>query len=70
MSWRWARPWALDELADWSIPLDTLVWRLFNEEEEVRLLHGCVAGARLPLLARLYRVGPVEIPAGGAAVDG
>jgi molecular chaperone Hsp33 len=27
-----------DELADSSIPLDTLVWRLFNEEEEVRLL--------------------------------
>ena len=27
-----------DELADSSIPLDTLVWRLFNEEDEVRLL--------------------------------
>jgi molecular chaperone Hsp33 len=26
------------ELADSSIPLDVLVWRLFNEEEEVRLL--------------------------------
>jgi molecular chaperone Hsp33 len=27
-----------DELADSSISLDTLIWRLFNEEEEVRLL--------------------------------
>ena len=27
-----------DELADASIPLETLVWRLFNEEAEVRLL--------------------------------
>ncbi len=29
-----------DELADPSIPLETLVWRLFNEEPEVRLLSG------------------------------
>ena len=28
-----------DELADAAIPLETLVWRLFNEEDEVRL-HG------------------------------
>lgn len=27
-----------DELADGMIPLETLVWRLFNEEEEVRIL--------------------------------
>lgn len=27
-----------DELADSSISLDTLIWRLFNEEDEVRLL--------------------------------
>lgn len=27
-----------DELADPAIPLETLVWRLFNEEEEVRIL--------------------------------
>ncbi|WCM29344.1 Hsp33 family molecular chaperone HslO [Sphingomonas sp. QA11] len=27
-----------DELADSTIPLDALVWRLFNEEDEVRLL--------------------------------
>ncbi|HEX8302879.1 Hsp33 family molecular chaperone HslO [Sphingomonas sp.] len=27
-----------DELADPSIPLETLVWRLFNEEPEVRIL--------------------------------
>lgn len=27
-----------DELADAALPLETLVWRLFNEEEEVRLL--------------------------------
>jgi len=29
-----------DELADASIPLENLVWRLFNEEAEVRLLAG------------------------------
>ncbi len=29
-----------DELADPAIPLETIVWRLFNEEEEVRLLAG------------------------------
>ncbi|HEU4960461.1 MAG TPA: Hsp33 family molecular chaperone HslO [Sphingomonas sp.] len=27
-----------DELADPAVPLETLVWRLFNEEDEVRLL--------------------------------
>ena len=27
-----------DELADGAIPLETLVWRLFNEESEVRIL--------------------------------
>ncbi|WP_346775535.1 Hsp33 family molecular chaperone HslO [Sphingomonas sp. G-3-2-10] len=34
-----------DELADASITLETLVWRLFNEEEEVRVL-GSVALSR------------------------
>jgi len=29
-----------DELADSSIPLENLVWRLFNEESEVRVLAG------------------------------
>jgi molecular chaperone Hsp33 len=29
-----------DELADPAIPLEGLVWRLFNEEEEVRILAG------------------------------
>jgi molecular chaperone Hsp33 len=29
---------AADELADPALPLETLVWRLFNEEEEVRVL--------------------------------
>lgn len=29
-----------DELADPAIPLETLVWRLFNEEDEVRVLAG------------------------------
>lgn len=36
---------AADELADPALPLETLVWRLFNEEEEVRL-HGETAFAR------------------------
>ncbi|WP_204280746.1 Hsp33 family molecular chaperone HslO, partial [Serratia marcescens] len=30
----------VDELADAAIPLESLVWRLFNEEEEVRVLSG------------------------------
>ncbi|WP_066799194.1 Hsp33 family molecular chaperone HslO [Sphingomonas soli] len=29
-----------DELADVALPLETLVWRLFNEESEVRVLPG------------------------------
>ena len=29
-----------DELADRALPLETLIWRLFNEEEEVRVLGG------------------------------
>lgn len=29
-----------DELADPGLPLETLVWRLFNEEDEVRVLAG------------------------------
>ena len=28
----------VDELADAALPLETLVWRLFNEEEDVRVL--------------------------------
>ncbi|MBB3695478.1 Hsp33 family molecular chaperone HslO [Sphingomonas sp. BK580] len=28
----------VDELADAAVPLETLVWRLFNEEDEVRVL--------------------------------
>ena len=30
----------IDELIDRALPLETIVWRLFNEEEEVRLLGG------------------------------
>ena len=29
-----------DELADGTLPLETLVWRLFNEEDEVRVMGG------------------------------
>lgn len=38
----------VDELADPSLPLETLVWRLFNEEQEVRVLGGAdlVRGCR------------------------
>ncbi|WP_010183921.1 Hsp33 family molecular chaperone HslO [Sphingomonas sp. PAMC 26605] len=39
------RTMAADELADPALPLETLVWRLFNEEEEVRL-HGETVFAR------------------------
>jgi molecular chaperone Hsp33 len=31
---------AADELLDRALPLETIVWRLFNEEDEVRLLGG------------------------------
>lgn len=31
---------AVDELADAQLPLETLLWRLFNEESEVRVLDG------------------------------
>lgn len=31
---------AADELLDRNLPLETIVWRLFNEEQEVRLLGG------------------------------
>ena len=31
------RTMGADELADATIPLETLIWRLFNEEEEVRV---------------------------------
>ena len=31
---------AADELLDRELPLETIVWRLFNEEDEVRLLGG------------------------------
>lgn len=31
---------AVDELADAALPLETLIWRLFNEESEVRVLAG------------------------------
>lgn len=43
-----------DELTDADLPLETLLWRLFNEEEEVRLL------ARLDL-ARGCRCDPEHI---------
>ncbi len=44
----------VDELADPALPLETLVWRLFNEEEDVRVL------ARTPL-ARGCRCTPEHI---------
>lgn len=40
-----------DELADAALPLENLVWRLFNEEPEVRMLSGSA-------LARGCRCGP------------
>src|SRR3546814_5279103 len=33
-----AQTMGVDELADAGMPLETLVWRLFNEEDEVRVL--------------------------------
>ena len=45
---------AADELLDRALPLETIVWRLFNEESEVRLLGGAS-------LARGCRCNPEHI---------
>lgn len=44
----------VDELADATVPLETLVWRLFNEEQGVRVLG-------LPRLSRGCRCSPEHI---------
>ena len=54
-----------DELADAAIPLETLVWRLFNEEREVRILsqmelsRGCRCGPEY-ILQVLSKFGEAE----------
>ena len=37
---------SVDELVDRVLPLETIVWRLFNEEDEVRVLGGGTAHAK------------------------
>ena len=49
------RTMGADELADRDLPLETLIWRLFNEEDEVRVLRAHAAGQGLPLRRGLYR---------------
>ncbi len=70
---------AVDELADAALPLETLIWRLFNEESEVRVLEaqGVVRGCRCTIehirtvLARFPREQRLEMAdaAGVIAVD-
>jgi hypothetical protein len=60
----------VDELADAAIPLENLIWRLFNEEPEVRLLSGHPALARLPLRRLPISSGARQVPAGRARGDG
>ena len=45
---------SVEEMTDPALPLETLIWRLFNEEEEVRVLGG-------PVLTRGCRCDPVYI---------
>ncbi len=63
-----------DELADPAIPLENLVWRLFNEEEEVRLLagaplsRGCRCGTEY--ITQVLAKFPAEERAAMADADG
>ncbi|WP_448663567.1 Hsp33 family molecular chaperone HslO [Sphingomonas sp. CJ20] len=69
-----AQTMGADELGDPAVPLETLVWRLFNEEPEVRLLGGkdlargcrCDASYILQVLAKF----PEEERATMADADG
>ncbi|MBO9621324.1 MAG: Hsp33 family molecular chaperone HslO [Sphingomonas sp.] len=68
-----------DELADAGIPLENLVWRLFNEEPEVRILNGsdltrgcrCDAAYILQVLAKFPEAERAEMAdeAGVITVD-
>ena len=57
------------ELTDPALPLEALVWRLFNEEE-VRVHQVVPDRARVPLYPGAYPQRDREVPAGGAAGDG
>ena len=59
-----------EELADSKLSLETLVWRLFNEENRGPRPGRDAVRPRLPLLARLHRVGACEISARGTARHG
>jgi len=62
------------ELTDAALPLETLVWRLFNEEDEVRVLGGAsvVKGCRCDLthIREVLRQFPVDERAAMADTDG
>jgi molecular chaperone Hsp33 len=68
------RTMGADELADPKVPLETLVWRLFNEESEVRLLEqvslsrGCRCSA--DYVAQVLAKFPPEERAAMADADG
>lgn len=68
------RTMGADELADPSLSLETLVWRLFNEEEEVRLLAelALVRGCRCSpdYIAQVLAKFPVEEQRDMADADG
>ena len=58
------------ELTDPALPLEDLLWRLFHDEEEVRLLSADAAGPRLPLQRGAYPLGPRPIRARRAGRNG
>ncbi|QNA84798.1 Hsp33 family molecular chaperone HslO [Sphingomonas sp. So64.6b] len=63
-----------DELADPALPLETLIWRLFNEEDEVRLLSevAVTRGCRCSpdYIAQVLSKFPVEEQRAMAGEDG
>jgi molecular chaperone Hsp33 len=75
MSRRSAATMGADELADAAIPLENLVWRLFNEEPEVRLLPGtdssrAAAAATLRYITQVLGKFPAEERAAMADEEG
>ena len=53
-----------------ALPLEDLLWRLFHEEAEVRLLEPVPLRPGLPLQPRLCAAGHRPLPGGGARGDG
>ena len=70
MSRRSAATMGADELADPALPLETLVWRLFNEEDEVRVLPAAPLSRGCRCDADVYRGGARAVSRRRARGDG